>query len=156
MPTRFRDYEHVLRIAAIFAVGVVLFIAWRGMMVPSSFYQYGHFRGNALRDVMAQPIRFAGQGACVECHADVGAARAAGPHAHVACEACHGPLARHAAGEGETPARPQALKLCPVCHAAGQGKPSTFPQVVVQDHMGDTPCTECHQAHNPRISQEQP
>jgi len=152
MPIRFRDYEHVLRIAAIFAVGVILFIAWRGAMVPSSFYQYGHFRGDALHDVMAQPVRFAGQATCVECHADVGAARAAGRHAHVACEACHGPLARHAAGEGETPVRPQALKLCPVCHAARQGKPSAFPQVVVQEHMGDTPCTECHQAHNPRIS----
>jgi hypothetical protein len=152
MPRRFRDFEHVLRIAGLFVLGTAAFLVWRAAMVPPTFYRYGHFRAAALDAVMAQPLAYAGQAACVDCHSDVGEARAAGRHARVACEACHGPQARHAAGEGEKPTRPVALKLCPVCHAAGQGKPATFPQVVVKDHMGDTPCTECHQAHNPHIS----
>ncbi len=152
MPNRFRDFEHVLRMAVVFAIGIAAFLVWRSWMVAPDFGRYGHFRAGALDDGMARPIVYAGHAVCLECHGDVGEVRAAGRHAHVACEACHGPLAQHAAGEGEKPARPQALALCPVCHAARQGKPATFPQVVVQDHMGDTPCTECHQAHNPHIS----
>lgn len=152
MSNRLRDFEHVLRIAGIFAIGIGAFLVWRSWMVPADFGKYGHFRPGALDDAMAHPVVFAGQATCVECHSDVGEIRAAGRHAHVACEACHGPLARHAMGEGDKPARPQALKLCPVCHAARKGKPATFPQVVISDHMGDTPCTECHQAHSPHIS----
>jgi Cytochrome c554 and c-prime len=152
MPNRFKDFEHVLRIAVAFAIGIGVFLVWRSWMVSPDFGRYGHFRAGALDDAMGRPVVFAGQTACLDCHGDVGEARSAGRHAHVACEACHGPLAAHASGEGDTPARPQALVLCPVCHAAKQGKPATFPQVVVQDHMGDTSCTECHRAHNPHIS----
>jgi cytochrome c554/c'-like protein len=152
MQVRFRDVEHVLRIGVIFVVAVAAFLVWRSWMVPPDFGKYGHFRAGALEDGMRRPVVYAGQAACVDCHSDVAELRKAGRHAHVACEACHGPLSQHAVGEGDKPVRPQALKLCPVCHAAGQGKPKTFPQVVVQDHMGDTACTECHKAHSPHIS----
>jgi hypothetical protein len=152
MPHRFRDYQHVLRIAAIFVVAIVTFLAWRSWMVPADFGKYGHFRAGALDDAMRRPVAYAGQAACVDCHSDVAQVRQSGRHAKVACEACHGPLSQHAAGEGDKPVKPQALKLCPVCHSAGSGKPKAFPQVDVREHMGETACTECHTAHSPHIS----
>lgn len=53
---RFRDYEHVLRMAALFVLAVVAFIAWRSWMVPPDFGVYGHFRaGEDTSDRTARP-----------------------------------------------------------------------------------------------------
>src|SRR5512141_627300 len=49
-PLAFADYEHVLRMAAVFVVAIVCFLGWRLWMVPKDFGQYGHFRGGAIAD----------------------------------------------------------------------------------------------------------
>ncbi len=154
MKTRSGDYTHLLRMAALFAVGVAAFVILRWAMVPADFGVYGHFRAGALQDNMAHPIRFAGQAACLDCHTDIGEIRAKGRHAGVACEACHGPLARHAADPGTvTPEKPDPRKTCLICHTMSASKPHGFPQVDVAEHAPEGPCTACHeQPHNPKIS----
>jgi hypothetical protein len=150
---RFQDYEHVLRIAALFAFATIAFLAWRSWMVPPDFGVYGHYRAGAIADAMVRTPRFAGQAACVTCHEDVQQLRVTGTHAKVSCEACHGPLGQHAAGEMETaPIRPSPRGVCLTCHTSRVGMPVAFPKVIVNEHSEAGPCTDCHRAHAPGVS----
>jgi len=42
-----QDAGHLFRLAAVFAIGLVWFFVARGFMVPHSFGEYGHYRGDA-------------------------------------------------------------------------------------------------------------
>jgi len=151
MPDR-RDSAHLIRVAALFALGITLFLIARAFLLPSDFGRYGQYRAGALDDARARPIAYAGQVACVECHSDVGDERKAGSHAHVACESCHGPLARHASGDDTTtPARPDGRTTCMRCHLASPSKPAAFPQIVLKDHADEGPCIACHKPHAPKL-----
>ena len=153
MSSRFRDYEHVLRMAGLFAVGIALFLLVRAWLVPHDFGVYGHYRASAIEDNRARPVRFAGRAACAGCHDDVVTARKGSRHEHIGCEACHGALAVHAAGPDDArPARPDPRVTCIRCHDTRAGKPAALPQVDVKDHAPQGPCTECHQPHHPAIS----
>lgn len=152
MSPGFKDREHLIRLAALFAAGTALFLVARHHFVPSDFGVHGFYRAGALADIRARPIAYAGQAACVECHGEVGERRATGGHARVSCESCHGPLAAHASGDGPEPRRPEGRLICIRCHAANRSKPAAFPQIVPSDHAGDGPCIECHKPHAPGIS----
>jgi len=153
MKPRAGDYVHLVRMAGVFAVGVAAFILLRWLMVPADFGVLGHYRTGALSDNMARPIAFAGQAACIECHPDVAEVRAKGRHAKVACEACHGALASHAAKpDGPKPVRPDPRKTCIICHTASIAKPKAFPQVVPAEHAPEGSCADCHIVHNPKIA----
>ena len=153
MGDRFRDYAHLVRMAALFVVGLSLFLFSRSFFVPADFGIYGHYRAGALDDARATPIAFAGQASCLDCHSDVGEARQAARHARVSCESCHGPLATHAAGgEPLVPARPDGRAGCISCHAKSRSKPLAFPQVDVSEHAGENRCVECHNPHVPKLS----
>ena len=149
----FRDYEHVLRMAGLFALAVVAFIVWRAWMVPDDFGVYGHFRTGAIADAASRTPVYAGQTSCLDCHDAVQQVRVTGRHATVACEACHGPLGQHARGEAElAPVRPNPRGVCLTCHATRLGMPAAFPRIVVKEHSEAGPCTDCHKAHAPGLS----
>jgi cytochrome c7-like protein len=150
---RYRDFEHVLRMAGVFLAAIALFLVWRAWAVPADFGKYGHFRAGALADAASRTPVYAGRAACIECHGDVEQARQGGKHGQIGCEACHGPLGRHARVETDVaPVRPSTRGVCVTCHTARQGKPRSFPQVVVQEHASAGPCTDCHQAHKPDVT----
>ena len=114
--------------AAVFVVGIVLFLVLRGIFVPRSFGQYGFYRGAAIADTASRPVVFAGHLACESCHTDVHDLKSKGVHARVACESCHGPLAKHA--DDPTSLQPPKIDvavLCVRCHEANIAKPKTFP-----------------------------
>jgi hypothetical protein len=149
----FKDAEHLLRLAALFLAGLLVFAVARAQFVPATFGTLGHYRAAAIDDVRATPIAHAGQAACAECHADVVETRAQARHQAIACESCHGPLARHAADPAAmTPPRPDARPLCVHCHAANTGKTRRYPTVDVKEHAGDENCASCHTPHNPKAS----
>lgn len=148
----FRDAGHIFRLAGLFAVGTLSFFVIRSFIVPRSFGQYGHYRGAAIGEIAAHPIRFAGHQTCETCHADIAQTKGAGKHAHVNCEACHGPLAKHADDPSIDPGKPDTKTLCIRCHAASAARPKGFPQVNAADHSGGMPCQTCHQPHNPAIA----
>ena len=153
MKPRSGEYTHLIRMAGLFAAGIVAFLLLRWMMVPADFGQLGHYRTGALADNMARPLKFAGQAACVECHTDIAEVRAKGRHAHVACESCHGALAAHAENpDGVIPKRPDPRKTCIICHTASISKPKSFPQVVPAEHAPEGSCAACHAVHNPKLS----
>jgi predicted CXXCH cytochrome family protein len=149
---RFKDVEHLLRLAGLFAVGLLVFGVARAELVPAGFGTLGHYRAGAIDDVRAKPLVHAGQAACAECHVDVVELRAAARHKAIACESCHGPLASHAAGDLLKPARPKATPLCVHCHAANTGKSTRYPTVDIKDHAGGEECLTCHRPHNPKLS----
>ena len=149
---RFKDIEHLLRLAALFAVGVLVFGVARAEFVPATFGTLGHFRAQAIDDIRAKPIEHAGQAACAECHVDIVELRAKARHKNIACESCHGPLAKHAENPADIkPKLPVATPLCTHCHAANTGKPTRYPTVDIKEHAGTESCVTCHKPHDPRI-----
>lgn len=152
---KLKDAAHLLRLAWVLAAGLLLFVVVRGFLVPKSFGQYGHYRGNALVEARAHPVAYAGHEACVTCHSEVQDIKVKGKHAHVNCEACHGPLAKHAEDPGGIqPVKLDTAKLCVRCHEANAAKPRHFPQVVSAEHSAGLACNECHQPHSPAMATE--
>jgi uncharacterized CHY-type Zn-finger protein len=124
----------------------------RHFVVPKSFGEYGHYRGDAMGEIAAKPVKFAGHQTCEMCHSDVLEVKSAGKHAHVNCEACHGPLAAHANDPASVvPTLPDTTVLCARCHTASAAKPASFPQVNPAEHSGGVPCKTCHNPHSPVI-----
>ena len=148
--SRFRDSAHLTSLAAVMLLGAVAFVALRAAVVPKSFGRYGFFRGDALKEITARPLAYAGHEACEGCHPDVLEIKSKGAHAHVNCESCHGPLAKHADDPAAVkPALPDAATLCVRCHSENIAKPSGFPQIDAKEHAQGQLCTACHKPHNP-------
>ena len=152
MGGRFDDHAHVVRVVVIFVLAIAAFLAVRSWFIPADFGVYGFYRAGALDDIRARPVAYAGRAACADCHGDVVESRKGSRHERIGCEACHGPLARHASGDDETkPVRPDTRATCVRCHEAKAGKPAGYPQVHAAEHAPDGACTACHQPHHPAI-----
>ena len=155
MKVLFGHKDHLVRMAVLFAAGIVVFLILQAVFVPKGFGTYGHYRAGAIDENRVRPVTYAGRTACVECHSDVPETAKGGGHAFIRCEACHGPLAAHAGDPGEHQAvRPDSKVLCARCHAPNVARPARFPQVDAAEHAGDEACTGCHTAHNPRQQKE--
>ncbi|MCU0303546.1 MAG: cytochrome c3 family protein [Thermoanaerobaculales bacterium] len=152
MPQPLKDARHLVRMAGLFLVAGVGFLVLRSALIPAGFGELGHYRSGALDDNARVEPRFAGRGACAECHDLAPEELAGGAHAAIGCEACHGPLAGHAADpDTEVPPALDTRSLCATCHAAEPAKPGWFPQVVAAEHAGDDACDECHVPHQPGV-----
>jgi uncharacterized CHY-type Zn-finger protein len=151
--SRFKGSGHLFRVAFVFVAGSIAFFIVRAILVPRTFGEYGHYRGDAIREIAAQPVAFAGHQACETCHTDVVEVKTGGKHAHVNCEACHGPLEKHAEDPGNVPpAKLDTAVLCVRCHGANGARPKNFPQVNAEEHSAGLPCDTCHQPHSPVIT----
>jgi len=152
MRQQFEDKDHLVRMAGLFAAGLLAFVVLRGILVPADFGELGHFRPSALDDNRGVQLQFAGRGMCEACHDDVAEERAASAHGAIGCEACHGALAGHADDpQAVLPEPPEATPLCVRCHETGVAKPAWFPQVIPDDHAEGEACDECHMPHQPEI-----
>lgn len=152
--------KHVFRAAILLLVALVAMVLGRSLFVPDTWGQFGPYRGAAVAEHRNKPIRHGGNDACAMCHDAEHAEHAAGVHAGVQCELCHGPVAFHVdleEGEvlAEMPVR-RSRDLCELCHRWLEARPPDFPQINVRDHLMDngvelTPdaCFECHDPHSP-------
>ena len=148
----FKDAGHLFRFAGLFVLAFIVFWAIRGYVVPKSFGQYGHYRGNAIGEIAARSVHFAGHDTCETCHTDVLDVKKNGKHEHVNCAACHGALAKHADDPASvTPPKLDTAVLCVRCHATTAAKPKGFPQVSAEEHSTGLPCETCHQPHSPAM-----
>ena len=147
-----KDAGHLLRFAFLFVLAFAIFLVVRHFVVPKSFGEYGHYRGAAITEIAARPVKFAGHDTCETCHADILDAKKTGKHANVNCEACHGPLANHANDPSIAPAKLDTSVLCVRCHAASAAKPKDFPQIDADQHAGGVPCETCHKPHDPALT----
>lgn len=127
---------------------VISYLTARYFLTPSSFGQYGWFRGAALEEIASRTPVYAGKKACDECHSEVLLNLAKGEHKTLSCEGCHGVSQEHAANPDITP-----IKLtgnhCIRCHEANPSRPSWFRQITVRNHYAGQKCTECHVPHQP-------
>lgn len=151
---RFKDVEHLIRLAALFVAGLLLFVVARAALVPKDFGKYGHYRAGAVDDAAARPLTYAGRARCAECHDDVVISQAAAGHKNLGCETCHGALLKHADDPEVAVAKADGQVLCLRCHAANTGKPAHQPTVVAKDHSDEDTCVSCHKPHDPRTDQE--
>jgi hypothetical protein len=148
----FKDTEHLIRLAVVAAMGAMLFLVLRTLVVPRSFGEYGHYRGAAIAEAAERPIAHAGHEVCEGCHTDASDQKKLGKHVVVPCEACHGAQAKHADDPGTVkPPKLDTAIVCSRCHEANSAKPKGFPQVVPADHSGGLACDTCHQPHRPKI-----
>jgi hypothetical protein len=149
----FKHAGHLFRFAGLFVFAFLAFLVIRGFEVPKSFGQYGHYRGNAIGEIAARPVKFAGHETCETCHTDVAEKKNSGKHAHVNCEACHGALANHAQDPMTVkPVLPDTSVLCARCHTASAATPKGFPQVEPAEHSQGLSCETCHQPHTPSMN----
>lgn len=147
----FKDAGHLFRFAGLFILAFLIFLVARHYIVPPSFGQYGHYRGAAMGEIAAHEVKFAGHETCEACHADVAEKKAAGKHAKLHCEACHGALVQAvAAPQGPPPGLYQRLVAFMV---------SNGPKPAALIHHADDPtgvkpvlpdtavlCARCHTA----------
>jgi len=149
----FKDSEHLLRLALLFAGGTLLFLLVRALLVPAGFGSLGFFRPGALDDNMSRPVVFAGRAACAECHGEVDEVLSGDGHAGLSCEACHGALGAHAADpDANVPELPaNVTPTCERCHEANQARPAKHPQIDVKAHAEGAACTDCHDQHSPSM-----
>ena len=151
MRRRFGNVQHVIRVAAVFFAGFLLFVVVRAWFIPADFGAEGFYRLGARVDAMTKPLAYGGEVECVSCHSDQDDLRKTGRHVNVKCEACHGPSWKHTqdATEVRTPTM-DLPKLCVGCHTKAAGKPALFPQVVAASHYAGRACASCHQPHKPK------
>jgi len=148
----FKEAGHLFRFAGLFVLAFLVFLVVRHYVVPKSFGEYGHYRGAAIGEMAAHPVKFAGHETCEGCHTDILDVKKKGKHAQVNCEACHGALANHANDPASVvPVKPDTAVLCARCHTMSAAKPKGFPQVVPADHSTGLPCETCHNPHSPAM-----
>ena len=87
-----KDAGHLFRFAGLFVIAFLVFLVCADTWFPRAFGQYGHYRGAAIGEIAAHPVKFAGHQTCESCHTDIADTKTKGAHAHVNCEACHGAL----------------------------------------------------------------
>lgn len=138
----------IFRLVLLASAIVGSYLVARTFLTPSSFGQYGWYRGNALGELAnARDPLFAGKLACDECHSDILHQLAADAHKTLSCEGCHGVCRDHANNPDILPVKATGSH-CIRCHAADLSRPKWLKQIVVKDHYGEN-CKECHAPHQP-------
>lgn len=142
--------QQINRLIIIFAVLIGGLITARYLLVPETFGDIGHYRASAIDSVMVQPIRYAGEQICAECHDEQTEAKADSHHNRVACEVCHGASAAHVEDpEAYIPLAPRDRGYCTLCHGYNASRPTGFPQIDPMVHNPMKPCVTCHNPHDP-------
>ncbi len=157
-------YGHVVKIALILIIGAVLAVVARGLFLPDTMGQYGHYRGSDIEDQRNVEVRSHTNESCYECHRPVRLVHKAGVHETVSCEFCHGPYADHIK-DGKYVAklpvkRDMEIKdLCLRCHnKVIRARPEdSIKMVEMPLHLEekkvriDHNCKQCHMVHDPML-----
>ena len=122
----------------------------RSLITPESFYQYGHFRGDALMEIASREPVYGGKKSCDECHSEILALQAKGPHKTLSCEGCHNASSKHAGNPDLKTTAKLDDKTCMRCHESNPARPAWYKQITLAKHyMGQGACKECHKPHQP-------
>ncbi len=150
--------RHLFRAVLVLAIGVAVISIGRGFLVPRTYGMYGQYRfENVAEQMTIRAPRHGGVASCGECHKERLAEHAAGVHRKVSCEICHAPLAVHVASGARSAAMPvdRSFKTCARCHRRIAGRPASFPQVDLEQHVQGKleggVCLDCHNPHSPKI-----
>ena len=138
----------------LFVLGVVVvsvFLVLKYLLTPSSFGQYGHYRGASLEEVAMHPVKYVGSNTCNECHDTIVNMKLEGLHSDIQCESCHGPGYQH----NKLPKQYKLIRqdtrdFCAKCHSMNKARPEkAITQQDIKEHHTDKKCVTCHNPHQP-------
>lgn len=180
-----KDTAHLWVMAMGLALVGVFYVIVRTVVVPPSFGEFGHYRGDSLRENAAIPRNLVSASECLDCHVAQAEKFKASPHHEVHCGQCHGDLLKHfddctraAKAAGKAPDKSvgavkcdvSGLKLetirvaCVRCHVQLVGRPEKFPTINPGEHLADNDaenrespkvCLQCHSGHDPTEQPEE-
>ncbi len=157
----FDDYLKRLLIlligVAIISVVAIIFFK------PSSWGEYGNYRGDALKDEALKPLVYGDNLSCFSCHKEVNELSNKSAHKRLSCELCHTPLSEHVKDgkkfkDAVVASKERQNELCLLCHKKVLGRDGEFPVVDPKRHLEvlevkpDTSCNKCHTVHAPMES----
>jgi len=143
---------HLKKAAILLAVVIIGFIGVRFVVVPSSFGQYGWYRGDSVNEIMNSPVGYAGSASCGEenCHKTLYSIWSESRHKTVNCETCHGPSQKHVSNVRIMPEPANdSREYCGLCHFKRVARPTSFPQIDPDTHGENLKCAYCHNPHKP-------
>ena len=144
--------KHVTRLFLLLAFFLLVSFAAKVVLTDPSFYEYGHYRADAVPDLATGALVFQGSAHCLSCHEQRNADWPTDTHYSVQCEVCHGTSEECPVTEG-TRIPADTTRLCSTCHEKMPARPVAHPQIVLGEHPfndGETmPCIECHDPHAP-------
>jgi len=148
--------KHIVYLLLILGSFLLLGLAAKSYLTDPSFYEFGHYRSDAVPELAAGTPLFRGAAYCQSCHTNRNTDWAIGAHRTVQCEVCHGADREHPENE-ETFIPADTIRLCTTCHDTITGRPAWQPQIVVGQHPfpdEETPqCHTCHDPHSPGDSE---
>jgi len=153
--------KHIVRLLVLIAVVAIVAIAAKKILTADTFYQYGHYRGNAVAEIASKVPKLQGSASCQSCHKEVYAEWAVGIHRKSTkngvvqgvvikygpnCEVCHtGPAGNHPSKE----AMPLSVedKVTTITHLEHKVHPANVPgrnlMLSPEDMRGI--CLNCHE-----------
>jgi len=134
----------------IFTVFVIIFLIVRRLLIPDSFGEFGHYRGDALIENADKEMIYAGKAACIDCHSDINDMLLSDMHVNLSCEGCHGPGMKHADSmETSDIIKNGTREHCGRCHAIIPARQSSvITQINIKEHYIEIDkCIECHNPH---------
>ena len=157
--------KHIVRLLLLLGVLVVFALVAKAYLTDPSFYEYGHYRADAVPELAAAEPVYKGSAYCLECHEQRKSDWSNSAHVVVQCEVCHGTNREVCLNPGhERPENSQStiptdtIRLCTSCHLSLPARPAKQPQIVLGQHPfpdEETPqCYTCHNPHSP--SNEEP
>ncbi len=152
--------KHIVRLLTVIGVLVVVALSARWYFKDSSFYQYGHYRGDSPAEIASKLPKIQGSASCQSCHKAIYDEWSAGIHrkstkdnavpgivvkAGPNCEVCHTPAGNHPSKE------PMPLsvedKMTTITHTKKHTHASNIPGrklMVTPDEMRSF-CMNCHE-----------
>jgi len=124
------------------------YLVAKAFLTPTSFGQYGFYRGDALEEIAARKPVYAGMKSCDECHSDKIQQLAKGEHKTISCESCHRAAQAHADNPDITTHKLTDAE-CLRCHETDPARPQFVKQIVMKDHFRGDRCIGCHVPHHP-------
>lgn len=142
----------IVRLVLLTIAIVGSYLVARFCLTPSSFREYGWYRGDALAELASREPVFAGKKSCAECHSDVVKKLQGAEHKGLSCEGCHGPSLAHTENPDNDKLNPpiMAMSACTRCHEASPSRPAWLKQITQKTHYAGQKCTECHMPHQPQ------
>lgn len=138
------------RILLLFVAFTGLFLLVRHFLIPDTFGQYGHYRGESLIDNSSKEKVFADKEDCYACHSDIKEQIDNEMHTGLSCLICHGPGGAHV----EDPqlgniGKESGRFFCGKCHDIHPSRPNdVVAQVDIKTHhIEKADCIECHNPH---------
>ena len=142
--------KHIVRLIVVVAVCAVLALFAKSYFTKESFYRFGHYRADSVRELASMVPAFQTPKACLSCHVLRHAEWKEKAHKTVICEVCHSAAVGHPEG-GNVTIPADTNTLCTQCHEQMPGRPVSAVRQIAPNHPASPQCISCHNPHAPKI-----